>query len=237
MTIGNISTPVGPGTLDLAGLKTFATSFKNSVKTFDFTGVKKQDGSAYTAEEQTALKTVDAKGLTREQVMLKGGLTGIEGLNINFKTKDGLAIWNSIAGADGLLSAREHAQALLRFDTTEEAGVDTSKFNLTKAEATAGFKKLLTDAKADPKGIAKSYLALNQVGENVGLDTGDTSFNENASEVTIATNIAGGDFWGSLTPPDPPASPTGTLAAILEKITDPAQKALIKTLLEALGIK
>jgi hypothetical protein len=225
MTIGNISTPVGPGTLDLAGLKTFA---KNFVKT---------DGLS--TADKIKFGTVDAKGLTREQVMIKGGLTGISGLNIDFKTKDGLAIWNSIAGADGLMSAREHAQALLRFDTTEEAGVDTSKFNLTKAEATAGFKKLLTDAKADPKGIAKSYLALNQVGEDVGLDTGDASFNENASEVTAGTNIAGGDFWGSLVPPAPPATtaPAGTLAAILEKITDPTQKALIKTLLEALGIK
>ena len=222
MTIGNISTPVGPGTLDLAGLKTFA---KNFVKT---------DGLSTADKEKFG--TVDAKGLTREQVMIKGGLTGISGLNIDFKTKDGLAIWNSIAGADGLMSAREHAQALLRFDTTEEAGVDTSKFNLTKAEATAGFKKLLTDAKADPKGIAKSYLALNQVGEDVGLDTGDASFNENASEVTAGTNIAGGDFWGSLTPPAT-TTPSGTLQGILDKITDPAQKALIKTLLEALGIK
>jgi hypothetical protein len=225
MPIGNIGTPVGPGVLDLAGLKTFA---KNFVKT---------DGLS-TADKEKFV-TVDAKGLTREQVMIKGGLTGIEGLNIDFKTKDGLAIWNSIAGADGLLSAREHTQALLKFDTGKEADVAGSdtKFNLTKAEATAGFKKLLTDAKADPKGIAKSYLAFNKVGEDTALDSGDASFNENASEVTIATNIAGGDFWGSLTPPAPPASPTGTLAAILEKITDPAQKALIKTLLEALGIK
>ncbi|MFN9691180.1 MAG: hypothetical protein ACK551_03670 [Vampirovibrionales bacterium] len=213
---------VGPGTVDLAGLKTFA---KNFVKT---------DGLS--AEDKIKFGTVDAKGLTREQVMIKGGLTGIEGLNIDFKTKDGLAIWNSIAGADGLLSAREHTQALLRFDTNEEAGVDASKFNLTKAEATAGFQKLLADAKADPKGIAKSYVALNTLGENALLDKDDASFNENATEVTTATNIVGGDFWGSIAPPAT-TTPTGTLQAILDKITDPTQKALVKAILEALGVK
>ncbi len=134
MPIGSPGTSVGPGLVDLAGLKTFA---KNFVKT---------DGLS--AEDKTKFGTVNAKGLTREQVMLKGGLTGIEGLNIDFNTKDGLAIWNSIAGADGLMSAREHTQALLRFDTGKEADVAGSdtKFNLSKAEATAGFQKLLADA-------------------------------------------------------------------------------------------
>lgn len=224
MPIGSPGTSVGPGLVDLAGLKTFA---KNFVKT---------DGLS--AEDKIKFGTVNAKGLTREQVMIKGGLTGIQGLNIDFKTKDGLAIWNSIAGADGLLSAREHTQALLRFDTGKEADVPGSdtKFNLTKAEATAGFQKLLADAKADPKGIAKNYIALNKVGEDLRLDTGDASFNENAAEVTAANNIAGGDFWGSVTPPGTPP-PSGTLAAILAMITDPAQKALVKAILEALGIK
>jgi len=136
------------------------------------------------------------------------------------------------------LSAREHTQALLRFDTGKEADVPGSdtKFNLTKAEATAGFQKLLADAKADPKGIAKNYIALNKVGEDTLLDKNDATFNENAAEVTAATNIAGGDFWGSVTPPGTPP-PSGTLAAILDKITDPAQKALVKAILEALGIK
>jgi hypothetical protein len=224
MPIGSPGTSVGPGLVDLAGLKTFA---KNFVKT---------DGLS--ADDKTKFGTVDAKGLTREQVMIKGGLTGIEGLNIDFKTKDGLAIWNSIAGADGLLSAREHTQALLRFDTGKEADVvgSDTKFNLTKAEATAGFQKLLTDAKADPKGIAKSYIALNTVGENSLLDKDDATFNENASEVTTATNIVGGDFWGSIAPPATTTTP-GTLQAILDKITDPTQKALVKTILEALGVK
>ena len=224
MPIGSPGTSVGPGLVDLAGLKTFA---KNFVKI---------DGLS--ADDKTKFGTVDAKGLTREQVMIKGGLTGIEGLNIDFKTKDGLAIWNSIAGADGLLSAREHTQALLRFDTGKEADVvgSDTKFNLTKAEATAGFQKLLTDAKADPKGIAKSYIALNTVGENSLLDKDDATFNENASEVTTATNIVGGDFWGSIAPPAT-TTPTGTLAAILDKITDPTQKALVKAILEALGVK
>jgi hypothetical protein len=171
--------------------------------------------------------------------MIKGGLTGIQGLNIDFKTKDGLAIWNSIAGADGLLSAREHTQALLRFDTGKEADVPGSdtKFNLTKAEATAGFQKILADAKADPKGIAKNYIALNKVGEDTLLDKNDATFNENAAEVTAATNIAGGDFWGSITPPGtstPPGTPPGTLDALLNRITDPARRALIKSILQAL---
>jgi hypothetical protein len=224
MPIGAPGTSVGPGLVDLAGLKTFAKNFKNT--------------EGLSAEDKVKFGTADAKGLTREQVMLKGGLTGIEGLNIDFKTKDGLAIWNSIAGADGLLSAREHTQALLRFDTGKEADVAGSdtKFNLSKAEATAGFQKLLADAKADPKGIAKSYVALNKVGEDTLLDKDDASFNENAAEVTAANNIVGGDFWGSIAPPAA-STATGTLAAILDKITDATQKALVKTILEALGVK
>ncbi len=221
MPIGDIGTSVGPGLVDLAGLKTFA---KNFVKT---------DGLS--AADKTKFGTVDAKGLTREQVMIKGGLTGIEGLNIDFKTKDGLAIWNSIAGADGLLSAREHTQALLRFDTGKEADVAGSdtKFNLTKAEATAGFQKLLADAKADRAGIAKSYLALNKKGEDTLLDKDDASFNENAAEVTAATNIAGGDYWGTIAPSTTVTS--STLETILASI--PADKRdAVKALLAIFGI-
>jgi hypothetical protein len=212
---------VAPRAKTLTQLKNWVKTLDNAPTTNDINYLVEGGETKFTAAEVAAFR-VDPGGMTREQVMERGGLTGLKDadgkpiLNIDFRTKDGLAIWNSIAGADGLLSARERIQTLVQFDNTTEAGT-AGKYNLTQAEATAGFEKLLTDAKADPKGIAKSYLALNKVGEDLKVDENDNDFKEIDSEVTIATKIAGGDFWGTVdpTPPSTPTAPAGTLAAIL----------------------
>ena len=231
-TIINNGSSSGPGLLDLAGLKNWTKAFDDTPTTL----TKKADGTNFTATDITAYGAVNAKGLTREQVMMKGGITGLRDsngkalLNIDFTTRDGLAIWNSIAGADGFLSAREQTQALLRFDTTTEDGT-TDKYNLTLSEATAGFQKLLANSRLD-KGIAKSYVALNQLGEDYAIDANDSSFNENAAEVTTATNVAAGDAWGSINPTTTPAVQTAmqTFLASLPAATRTSVEALLKAL-------
>ena len=183
---------------DLAGLQKFTKDFQTKV------------GLA-----------AGAKGLTREQVMKAGGFTGLEGLNIDFQTKDGLAIWESIAGSDGLLSAREQASALLLLDAN---GTNTADGSLKKDEATAGFKRLIADSKKQ-NGIAQSWLNQNQVAKNVGLDT-VAGFEENATEVQTAQNRSKGGYWGSLAPstpstPTPNPNPGGIdIAALIKLITD-----------------
>ena len=183
---------------DLAGLQKFTQDFQTKV------------GLA-----------AGAKGLTREQVMKAGGFTGLEGLNIDFQTKDGLAIWESIAGSDGLLSAREQASALLLLDAN---GTNTADGSLKKDEATAGFKRLIADSKKQ-NGIAQSWLNQNQVAKNVGLDT-VAGFEENATEVQTAQNRSKGGYWGSLAPstpstPTPNPNPGGIdIAALIKLITD-----------------
>jgi hypothetical protein len=169
---------------DLAGLQKFVKNFQSS-----------------------AGLTAGAKGLTREQVMKAGGFTGLEGLNIDFTSKDGLAIWGSIAGADGLLSAREQAAALLLLDAN---GTNTADGSLKKDEASAGFKRLLANSKTQ-NGIAQAWLQGNQVAKNVGLDT-VAGFEENASEVETAQNRSKGGYWGSLAPTasTTPSTPTPT---------------------------
>ena len=183
---------------DLAGLQKFTKDFQT-----------------------TAGLAAGAKGLTREQVMKAGGFTGLEGLNIDFQTKDGLAIWESIAGSDGLLSAREQASALLLLDAN---GTNTADGSLKKDEATAGFKRLIADSKKQ-NGIAQSWLNQNQVAKNVGLDT-VAGFEENATEVQTAQNRSKGGYWGSLAPstpstPTPNPNPGGIdIAALIKLITD-----------------
>jgi hypothetical protein len=185
---------------DLAGLQKFTKDFQT-----------------------TAGLTAGAKGLTREQVMKAGGFTGLAGLNIDFNTKDGLAIWESIAGADGLLSAREQAAALLLLDAN---GTNTADGSLKKDEATEGFKRLIADSQKQ-NGIAQSWLNQNQVAKNVGLDT-VTGFEENVTEVTTANNRVNGGFWGSVVPkvenpktPTPTPNPGGIdIAALIKLITD-----------------
>jgi hypothetical protein len=187
---------------DLAGLQKFTKNFQT-----------------------TAGLAAGAKGLTREQVMKAGGFTGLEGLNIDFQTKDGLAIWESIAGADGLLSAREQASALLLLDAN---GTNTADGSLKKDEATAGFKRLIANSKKQ-NGIAQAWLNQNQVAKNVGLDT-VAGFEENATEVTTAKNRVNGGFWGSVDPkvgnpttptPTPNPNPGGIdIAALIKLITD-----------------
>ena len=164
-----------------------------------------------------------AKGLTREQVMKAGGFTGLEGLNIDFSTKDGLAIWESISGSDGLLSAREQASALLLLDAN---GTNTADGSLKKDEATAGFKRLIADSKKQ-NGVAESWLKQNQVAKNVGFDR-VSGFEENATEVSTAKNRSNGGYWGSVVPkatnpttPPPPPPPGGfDITALIKLITD-----------------
>jgi hypothetical protein len=189
---------------DLAGLQTFTQNFQT-----------------------TAGLTAGAKGLTREQVMKAGGFTGLEGLNIDFNTKDGLAIWESIAGADGLLSSREQASALLLLDAN---GTNTADGSLKKDEAVSGFKRLIADSKKQ-NGIAESWLKGNQVAKNVGFDS-VAGFGENATEVTTAKNRSNGGYWGSVDPkstvPQPNPNPNSG---------DYDISALIQLIMEFLGKK
>jgi hypothetical protein len=183
---------------DLAGLQKFVQNFQT-----------------------TAGGWLGAPGLTPEQVMKAGGFTGLEGLNIDFKTKDGLAIWESLAGSDGLLSAREQAAALLLLDAN---GTNTADGSLKKGEAAAGFKRLLANSKTQ-NGIAQAWLQGNQVAKNVGLDT-VAGFNENTSEVETAKNRSNGGYWGSLAPttpstPAPTPMPGGMdIQALVQLILD-----------------
>jgi hypothetical protein len=172
--------------------------------------------------QKTAGLAAGAKGLTREQVMKAGGFTGLEGLNIDFKTKDGLAIWESISGSDGLLSSREQASALLLLDAN---GTNTADGSLKKDEATAGFKRLIADSKKQ-NGVAESWLKQNQVAKNVGFDS-VTGYQENAAEVSTAKNRTNGGYWGSVAPqstapqPNPNPNPGDyDIAALIKLITD-----------------
>jgi len=190
---------------DLAGLQKFVKTFQTSA------GI-----------------AIGAKGLTREQVMKAGGFTGLKGLNIDFTTKDGLAIWESIAGADGLLSAREQASALLLLDAN---GTNTADGSLKKNEATAGFKRLIANSKKQ-NGIAESWLKGNQVAKNVGLNT-VAGFEENATELKTAQNRSKGGYWGAVAPtatntsPPSPTPPQGGVDI----------QALVKLILDLLGKK
>ncbi|XVJ52134.1 MAG: hypothetical protein HEQ32_08745 [Vampirovibrio sp.] len=201
------SIPIGTPTTqleykDLAALKTFARDFQ------------KVNGTV-----------VGAAGLTREQVMAKGGLAGkLEGFNLDFTTKEGTAIWESIAGADGLLSAREHAAAVLIIDAK---GTNNADGKLTKADLDAGFSKILADSKKTD-GVAKTYQAFNTVAENVNLDENNkagSKFLETAGDVAAAKNKLAGSYWGKLAEkpktggPGPlPENPT--MADIIKLITD-----------------
>jgi hypothetical protein len=177
------SIPIGTPTVqleykDLAELKKFAV---------DFQGPAVLGGSP-------------PAGLTREQVMAKGGLAGAKpGFNLDFTTATGTAIWESFAGADGLLSAREHAAAILVLDAK---GTNTADGKLTKADLDAGFAKILADSKTT-NGIAKTYQAFNQVAENVNLDDNNSKsskFLETAGDVAAAKNMLAGSYWGTLAP-------------------------------------
>jgi hypothetical protein len=162
--------------------------------------------------------------------MAKGGLAGAKpGFNLDFTTATGTAIWESIAGADGLLSAREHAAAILVLDAK---GTNTADGKLTKADVDAGFAKILADSKTTD-GIAKTYQAFNTVAENVNLDEDNkagSKFLETAGDVTAAKNMLAGSYWGKLTAKTTPTTPTtpGTPHPVYEDLVKLLQDFIAK---------
>ncbi len=196
-------------------------------------------------------------GLTRKQVMAKGGLFGTalnkdgKTLNINFSTAAGTKIWETIAGADGLLSEREHLAFLKFVDSVDDKDRDTDN-EITRTSAEKVLKGILQEATTAQK-AAKINLAIDAAGEDFLKDVSGLSeatkerFNiYDATPINTAEKSAfdkqraiienfakGGTFFGGIDATvkidnkDLQESTTKTFAQFLETLTV-AQKAALK---------